>query len=42
MRIEKVLTQQGLAEAINVSSTAISKWENGHSLPGGWHSGEKN
>ena len=33
MRIEKGLTQQGLAEAINVSSTAISKWENGHSLP---------
>lgn len=33
LRTEKGMTQQGLAEALNVSSTAVSKWENGHSLP---------
>lgn len=32
-RMEKGLTQQALAEAVNVSATAVSKWENGHSLP---------
>ncbi len=32
-RIEKKMTQQALADALNVSATAISKWENGHSLP---------
>ena len=32
-RMRKELTQQALADAVNVSSTAISKWENGHSLP---------
>lgn len=33
LRIKSGMTQQGLAEALNVSPTAISKWENGHSLP---------
>ena len=33
LRIEKGLTQQDLAEALNMTPTAISKWENGHSLP---------
>ena len=28
-RIDKKMTQQALADALNVSSTAISKWENG-------------
>lgn len=32
-RIDKKMTQQALADALNVSSTAISKWENGHSIP---------
>ncbi|MBR1781390.1 MAG: helix-turn-helix transcriptional regulator [Oscillospiraceae bacterium] len=32
-RVEQGLTQQGLADALNLSATAISKWENGHSLP---------
>ena len=32
-RVKKELTQQDLAEALNISPTAISKWENGHSLP---------
>lgn len=32
-RIEKQMTQQALADALNVSATAVSKWENGHSLP---------
>lgn len=33
LRTEKGMTQQGLAEALNMTPTAISKWENGHSLP---------
>ena len=32
-RTKKEMTQQALADAINVSATAVSKWENGHSLP---------
>lgn len=32
-RMKKEMTQQTLADAINVSAAAISKWENGHSLP---------
>ncbi|MCR4679351.1 MAG: helix-turn-helix domain-containing protein [Lachnospiraceae bacterium] len=32
-RIDKEMTQQALADALNVSATAVSKWENGHSLP---------
>ena len=32
-RMKKDMTQQTLADAVNVSATAISKWENGHSLP---------
>lgn len=33
IRTEKGLTQQSLAEKLHVSATAVSKWENGHSLP---------
>ena len=33
LRIKAGMTQQELAEALNISPTAISKWENGHSLP---------
>ena len=33
VRAERGLTQQALAEALHVSATAVSKWENGHSLP---------
>lgn len=33
LRIKKGMTQQGLAEALHVTPTAVSKWENGHSLP---------
>ncbi|MHC1693915.1 MAG: helix-turn-helix domain-containing protein [Eubacteriales bacterium] len=33
LRTERELTQEGLAEALNVSAQAVSKWENGHSLP---------
>ena len=29
LRMEKELTQQELASLLNVSSTAVSKWENG-------------
>lgn len=32
-RMKKKMTQQALADAIGVSATAVSKWENGHSLP---------
>ncbi len=32
-RMKREMTQQALADALNVSATAISKWENGHSLP---------
>lgn len=32
-RMKKKVTQQALADAIGVSATAVSKWENGHSLP---------
>ena len=32
-RTERRMTQQALADALHVSSTAVSKWENGHSLP---------
>ena len=32
-RAERGLTQQALAEALHLSATAVSKWENGHSLP---------
>lgn len=32
-RMKKDMTQQTLADAVSVSATAISKWENGHSLP---------
>lgn len=33
LRKEKGLTQEKLAEALNVSPQAVSKWENGHTLP---------
>lgn len=33
IRTEKGMTQQALADALHVSATAVSKWENGHSLP---------
>ena len=33
LRKEKGYTQEALAESINISPQAISKWENGHSLP---------
>lgn len=32
-RAERGLTQQSLADALHLSATAVSKWENGHSLP---------
>lgn len=32
-RIEKGLTQSQLAEACDVSKSAVSSWENGHSHP---------
>lgn len=32
-RTEKALTQQELASILNVSPTAVSKWENGRALP---------
>ena len=33
MRKERGLTQEGLAGLMDVSSQAVSKWENGHALP---------
>jgi transcriptional regulator with XRE-family HTH domain len=33
LRKEKGFTQETLAEALSVSPQAVSKWENGHSLP---------
>lgn len=33
LRKEQGYTQDGLAEKLNVSPQAVSKWENGHSLP---------
>jgi transcriptional regulator with XRE-family HTH domain len=33
LRRERGLTQESLAEALDVSPQAVSKWENGHSLP---------
>ena len=33
VRAERGLTQQALADALHVSATAVSKWENGHCLP---------
>lgn len=33
MRKERGYTQEGLAELLNVSPQAVSKWENGHALP---------
>lgn len=33
VRKEKGLTQEGLAEILNVSNRTISKWENGYSIP---------
>lgn len=33
LRTEKSLTQQELASLLNVSPTAVSKWENGRALP---------
>ncbi|MBN2076334.1 MAG: helix-turn-helix transcriptional regulator [Dehalococcoidales bacterium] len=33
LRKERGLTQEKLAEALSVSPQAVSKWENGHSLP---------
>ncbi len=33
LRTQKGMTQQELADTLNVSPTTISKWENGHSLP---------
>ena len=33
LRKERGLTQETLAEALSVSPQAVSKWENGHSLP---------
>ena len=33
LRSEKGMTQQALAEKVHVTATAISKWENAHSLP---------
>lgn len=33
LRRRQRMTQQGLAEAMNVSHQAVSKWENGAALP---------
>lgn len=33
LRKEKGLTQQELAERLNVTAKAVSKWETGHGLP---------
>lgn len=33
LRKEKGLTQEKLADSLNISSQAVSKWENGHTLP---------
>jgi transcriptional regulator with XRE-family HTH domain len=33
LRKERELTQENLAELLNVSPQAVSKWENGHALP---------
>ncbi len=33
LRKERGLTQEGLAEALDISPQAVSKWENGHALP---------
>ena len=33
LRKERGLTQEKLAEVLSVSPQAVSKWENGHSLP---------
>ncbi len=33
LRLKRNMTQQDLAGMLHVSPTAVSKWENGHSLP---------
>ncbi len=33
LRKERGYTQEGLAEILNISPQAVSKWENGHALP---------
>lgn len=33
VRLELKLSQQQLAQALNVSYTTINRWENGHVLP---------
>ncbi len=33
LRLLKKMTQEQLAEAMNVSAAAVSKWENGQSVP---------
>lgn len=33
VRLELKLTQQQLAQALNVSYTTINRWENGHVVP---------
>ena len=33
LRIEKCLTQKELSEKLNVSTAAVSKWENGKGFP---------
>ena len=33
LRRERGMTQEQLAEAMNVSAAAVSKWENGQSVP---------
>ena len=33
LRTEKELTQKELAEKLNVSTAAVSKWENGKGFP---------